>query len=88
MSLIAIIVVGLLAGLIARALMPGTQSMGLLMTTGLGIAGSFVGGLVGSLFYTHGSLMEFHPSGLVFSVIGSMVVLGLVMLANGKFRTH
>lgn len=88
MSLIAIIIVGLLAGLIARALMPGTQSMGLLMTTGLGIAGSFVGGLIGSFFYSRGSLMEFHPAGLIFSVVGAMAVLALVMAANGRFRTR
>lgn len=88
MNLIAIIVVGLLAGLIARALMPGKQSMGVVMTTGLGIAGSFVGGLIGSLIYSHGKLLEFHPSGLVFSVIGSIVVLGLVMLTSSKYRTR
>ena len=47
MGIIAFLVIGLIAGLIARALMPGNQSMGLLATTLLGIAGSFVGGFVG-----------------------------------------
>ena len=84
MSILAIIVVGFLAGLIARALMPGDQSMGLALTTVLGIVGSFVGGQVGSYLYGHGNLMEFRPTGLLFSVIGSLVVLGLVMLTRGR----
>ena len=88
MNLIAIIVVGFLAGLIARALVPGDQPMSLLGTTGLGIAGSFVGGLLGSFLYTGGQLMTFHPSGLLFSVMGSMIVLGLVMFTRGRARTH
>ena len=50
MQLIWFIVVGFLAGLIARAIMPGKQSMGLGMTTLLGIVGSFVGGFFSSLF--------------------------------------
>lgn len=86
MSFLAFLIVGLLAGLIARALMPGNQAMGLLGTLALGIAGSFVGGMVGSLFYTGGNLMTFHPTGLLFSVIGALVVLALLMLASGRGR--
>ena len=85
MSLIAIIVVGFLAGLIARALMPGDQSMSLVLTTVLGIVGSFVGGMIGNFIYNRGgNVLDFHPTGLLFSVIGSLVVLGLVMLTRGK----
>jgi uncharacterized membrane protein YeaQ/YmgE (transglycosylase-associated protein family) len=84
MSFLAFLVVGLLAGLIARALMPGDQSMGLLGTMALGVAGSFVGGMIGSVFYTGGNLMVFHPSGLLFSVIGALIVLALLMLASGR----
>jgi uncharacterized membrane protein YeaQ/YmgE (transglycosylase-associated protein family) len=86
MSFIAFLVVGLLAGLIARALMPGNQSMGLLGTMALGVAGSFVGGMIGSIFYTGGNLIAFHPTGLLFSIIGSLVVLALLMLANGRLH--
>ena len=50
MGIIAFIIIGLIAGLIARAILPGRQSMGLLATTLLGMVGSLVGGLVGSLF--------------------------------------
>lgn len=85
MSLIAIVVVGFLAGLIARALMPGDQSMSLLLTAVLGIVGSFVGGFIGNFIYNRGgSMMDFHPTGLLFSVIGSLVVLGIVMMTRGR----
>jgi uncharacterized membrane protein YeaQ/YmgE (transglycosylase-associated protein family) len=86
MNIIAFLVIGLLAGLIARALLPGNQSMGLIATTLLGIAGSFVGGFLASLFYTQGHRGELHPTGLLFSVIGAIVVLLLVGLAGRSRR--
>jgi uncharacterized membrane protein YeaQ/YmgE (transglycosylase-associated protein family) len=84
MSIIAFLVIGLLAGLIARALMPGNQSMGLIATTLLGIAGSFVGGFIGTFFNTNGHMWDLHPSGLIFSVLGAMLVLLLVGLAGSR----
>ncbi|MFL5348092.1 MAG: GlsB/YeaQ/YmgE family stress response membrane protein [Hyalangium sp.] len=86
MSIIAFLVIGLLAGLIARALMPGNQSMGLIATTLLGIAGSFVGGFIASLFYTNGHMWDLHPTGLLFSVLGAMLVLLLVGMAGRTRR--
>lgn len=88
MGIIAFLVIGLLAGLIARALMPGNQSMGLLATTLLGIAGSFVGGFIGSLIRSDGRIFDLHPSGLLFSVLGAMLVLLLVGLAGSRRRLH
>ncbi len=82
MSIIAFLIIGLLAGLIARALTPGAQSMGLLATMLLGIAGSFVGGFIGSFFSSDGRVLALHPSGLIFSVIGAILVLLLVGLAG------
>jgi uncharacterized membrane protein YeaQ/YmgE (transglycosylase-associated protein family) len=77
MSIIAFIIVGLLAGLIARALMPGRQSMGLVATTLLGMGGSLLGGFIGSLF-RGGDMFALHPSGIIMSVLGAMLVLFLV----------
>ncbi len=88
MSIIAFLVIGLLAGLIARALMPGNQSMGLIATTLLGVAGSFVGGFVGSLFRSDGRIFDLHPSGLLFSVLGALLVLFLVGMAGRRRRVH
>lgn len=87
MGIIAFIVVGLIAGLIARAILPGRQNMGLLATTLLGIVGSFVGGLVGSLFRRDGRLFDLHPSGILMSVLGAIVVL-LLVGAAGRRRIH
>ncbi|MBZ4400191.1 GlsB/YeaQ/YmgE family stress response membrane protein [Myxococcus sp. MISCRS1] len=87
MGIIAFLVIGLLAGLLARALMPGNQSMGLVATTLLGIVGSFVGGFIGSLFRSDGRVFDLHPSGLLFSVLGALLVLFLVGLA-GRRRVH
>src|SRR5438309_12068125 len=69
MSLIAFLIIGLLAGLLARALMPGPQPMGLLGTMALGCAGSFIGGMIGSFFAYRGSWLDFHPSGLIWSTL-------------------
>jgi uncharacterized membrane protein YeaQ/YmgE (transglycosylase-associated protein family) len=87
MGIIAFIIIGLIAGLIARAILPGRQSMGLLATTLLGMVGSLVGGLVGSLFVRDGRLFDLHPSGLIMSVIGAIIVL-LLVGAAGRRRIH
>lgn len=84
MGIIAFIIIGLIAGLIARAILPGRQSMGLLATTLLGMVGSLVGGLIGSLFVRDGRLFDLHPSGLIMSVIGAIVVLLLVGAAGRR----
>jgi uncharacterized membrane protein YeaQ/YmgE (transglycosylase-associated protein family) len=83
MQLIWFIVVGFLAGLIARALMPGKQSMGLAMTTLLGIVGSFVGGFFSSLF-SRTPVSLFRPSGIIGSVIGALVVLAIYVGVSGR----
>lgn len=87
MGIIAFLVVGLLAGLIARALVPGRQSMGLVATLLLGIVGSFVGGFVGSLF-SRSSVFELRPAGLLLSILGAIVVLLLVGAAGRRRRVH
>ena len=84
MGILIMIVIGLVAGLIARAIVPGRQSMGVLGTLLLGIVGSFVGGLLGSLFSSDGNLIDLRPSGLLWSIIGSVVVLLLVGFAGRR----
>lgn len=88
MGLLTFILLGLVAGLIARAIMPGRQSMGLVATTLLGIAGSFVGGLLGSLVHggRNGHLFDLRPSGIIGSIIGALVVMFLFSRV-GRHRT-
>jgi uncharacterized membrane protein YeaQ/YmgE (transglycosylase-associated protein family) len=77
MALLAFLVFGLVIGLLARALMPGQQPMGILMTTGLGIAGSLLGGAAVSLA-THQPLDQIHAAGFIGSVVGALLLLLLV----------
>ncbi len=74
--LITIIIVGLVAGFIARAVVPGNDSMGVLATIALGVVGSLVGGLLGYLLFGK-DLADgaFQTSGLIGSVIGAILAL-------------
>jgi len=71
------IVVGFVVGLIARALVPGADVMGFWMTSGLGIAGSIVGGLVARLFNRPVDGAMFHRAGFFLSLVGAVVLLGV-----------
>jgi uncharacterized membrane protein YeaQ/YmgE (transglycosylase-associated protein family) len=68
------IILGLVAGLIARAVMPGKQRMGFVATTLLGIGGSFVGGFLASILLG-GGWRVLQPSGIIGSIIGAVVLL-------------
>ncbi|KQP73491.1 MULTISPECIES: GlsB/YeaQ/YmgE family stress response membrane protein [Microbacterium] len=80
-TILGLIIIGLIAGLIARAVIPGKQSMGILLTIVLGIVGSFVGGFLGFLLFgsdPNGGFLQ--PSGIIGSILGAIVVLGLYVL--------
>jgi uncharacterized membrane protein YeaQ/YmgE (transglycosylase-associated protein family) len=76
MSLIWFLLFGLVVGLIARALMPGTQKMGIIKTTLLGALGSFVGGLIGNLI-TGDPFGRVHSAGWIGSVIGALLIMAI-----------
>jgi len=70
------IVFGLVIGLIARAIMPGAQSMGFILTALLGIAGSFVGGWLGTFLSGAGGTPDMsQPAGWIGSIIGALILL-------------
>jgi uncharacterized membrane protein YeaQ/YmgE (transglycosylase-associated protein family) len=85
MGIIAWIVFGFVVGLIARAIMPGKQSLGFVMTTLLGIAGSVIGGLVASAI-GGGDATGFHGSGFIGSILGALVLLFIAGLVTGPRR--
>jgi len=74
-------VIGFIVGLIARAILPGTQSLGIILTAVLGIAGSFLAGFVGQAlgWYAPGA-----TAGFIASVVGAIVLLLIVGLVKGK----
>ena len=76
------IIVGFIIGLIARAIMPGAQHLGLIATTLLGIAGSIVGGLIGRLFSRPEPGTSFHPAGFIMSIVGALVLLFIWIKLN------
>jgi uncharacterized membrane protein YeaQ/YmgE (transglycosylase-associated protein family) len=85
MGIIAWIVFGFIVGLIARAIVPGRQGMGFVMTTLLGVAGSIVGGLVASAL-GGGSASSFQTSGFIGSLIGAIVLLIVASMVTGPKR--
>ena len=87
-GIIAWIILGLIAGLIAKAIMPGKDPGGAIVTILLGIAGAFVGGLIGRALGIGGRADEVGDPGflvsLVFAVIGAIVLLAVYRLATGR----
>jgi len=72
MGLIWTVIIGFVAGLIARALMPGPNPMGFILTAVLGIVGAFVANFLGRALGWYG---EGEGAGLIASVIGALIVL-------------
>ena len=85
MSILLWIVFGFVVGLIARALMPGRQSMGLVWTTLLGVSGSLIGGLIASVIVGHDA-SRMTPAGFIGSVLGALLLLFLGAWPTGGFR--
>jgi uncharacterized membrane protein YeaQ/YmgE (transglycosylase-associated protein family) len=74
--IITLIIVGAIAGFIARAVVPGRDPMGVAGTIVLGIVGSFVGGFLGYLlFHKDASQGALQPSGIIGSILGAIVAL-------------
>ena len=86
-EILGAIVLGIIAGFLARALLPGKQSMGLLMTMLLGIAGAFVGYLIFTELLGIGDEDKFDLGGLVGAVIGAMILLFIYERTLGAGNT-
>jgi uncharacterized membrane protein YeaQ/YmgE (transglycosylase-associated protein family) len=73
MGIIGFLLIGLIAGAIARWLMPGPDPMGWVGTIVLGVVGSLVGGTIMALLL--GGTLELSAAGLIGSILGALVVL-------------
>ena len=82
MSIILFLVFGLVVGFIARAIMPGSQKMGVGATMALGVVGSFIGGFLGALI-TDSRVTDFNTAGVIGSIIGALIALAV---AGGLFQ--
>lgn len=87
MSWILFILFGFLVGLVARALVPGRQKLGLLWTTLLGIGGSLLGGLVANAI-AGAPLSRPDPAGFIGAVIGAIVLLIVYLAVVRRKGTH
>jgi uncharacterized membrane protein YeaQ/YmgE (transglycosylase-associated protein family) len=83
--IITIIVIGLIAGALARLVVPGKQDMSIGMTILIGILGSFLGGFLGYLlFHKDGDDGFLQPAGILGSFIGAIIVLLLWIRFSGR----
>ncbi|MGE3313563.1 MAG: GlsB/YeaQ/YmgE family stress response membrane protein [Planctomycetaceae bacterium] len=72
------LVVGIIAGALARFFVPGRQSMGLFMTMILGLIGSVIGGFISSLIFGYDPTDPgFHTGGIIMSTIGAIIALAI-----------
>ncbi|MDR5739792.1 MULTISPECIES: GlsB/YeaQ/YmgE family stress response membrane protein [unclassified Caballeronia] len=81
LAFIGTLIVGLVVGLIARAIKPGNDSMGWIMTIVLGIAGSLIAGYVGRAL---GWYQPGQPAGWIASVIGAIILLVIYGMIRGR----
>ena len=91
-AIIGWIIFGLIAGVIAKAIMPGRDPGGFIITILLGIAGSLIGGFIGQAMFGYGGAVNDSSDlsrpgflmSLVLSVIGAIVLLALYRLIKGR----
>jgi len=85
-GIIAWIVFGLLAGLVARVIAPGRRRMGCLTTLIVGVAGAFVGGLIGNVILGHAVRFRFELVPFLLAVVGAVLLLLALDALAGRRR--
>lgn len=86
MQIIWTLIVGLVAGALAKLVMPGKDSGGIIATMLLGVAGAFVAGFLGKALGWYAEVNE--GPGIIASIIGAIVLLGIYRLAVGRSLRH
>lgn len=86
-ALISFLVLGLIAGYVARLLVPGEDPMTVPLTLALGVVGSFVGGFLGRVIFGAGDSI-IQPAGILGSIIGAVIVLMIYNYVNGEKHSH
>jgi uncharacterized membrane protein YeaQ/YmgE (transglycosylase-associated protein family) len=83
MNIIALIISGLIIGVVAKLLMPGRDPGGFIITILLGIAGMFLGGFIGRAL---GLYKTGEPAGWIVSILGALILLAAYHLMFGRRR--
>jgi uncharacterized membrane protein YeaQ/YmgE (transglycosylase-associated protein family) len=82
MDLVAWLLIGLVAGFLARLLVPGRDPIGIVGTVLLGLAGSVVGGFLAGVISPGND--DFNPAGLIGSIIGAIIALVIYRSMAGR----
>ncbi|MFJ9348450.1 GlsB/YeaQ/YmgE family stress response membrane protein [Streptomyces sp. NPDC101237] len=89
MGIIAWIIIGLLAGAIAKLLLPGKDPGGIIVTMLIGIVGGLLGGWLGKVIFGVDSIDGFFDlSTWIAAIVGSLILLVLYRLVTGNRRSH
>ncbi|HEV8450931.1 MAG TPA: GlsB/YeaQ/YmgE family stress response membrane protein [Gaiellales bacterium] len=87
MGIIAFIILGLLAGIIAKAILPGDDPGGIIVTTLIGVAGALIGGFLASALFNAHPLDDFFDlSTWITAIIGSLILLVIYRMITGNHR--
>jgi uncharacterized membrane protein YeaQ/YmgE (transglycosylase-associated protein family) len=87
--IVVLLIVGLIAGFLARAIVPGPDPMGIIGTIVLGIIGSFIGGFLGYVLFHHDANQgALQTSGIIGSIIGAIIALLIYRAISGRRRSH
>lgn len=82
MGIIAWIIFGLIAGVIAKLIMPGRDGGGFILTCILGVVGAVVGGWLATMFGIGGDVSGFNLHSFLVAVVGAIIVLGVFRLVR------
>jgi len=89
MFIVWLLIIGLIAGALARLLVPGRDQMGIVGTIVLGVVGSLVGGFLGNLLFKHsGNRFDLSFAGLLGSIIGAIIVLLIWRAVSSRSGTR
>ena len=87
MGIIAFLILGLLAGAIAKSVMPGSDPGGIIVTMAIGVVGALLGGFLASAIFGTDPLDEFFDlSTWATAIVGAMVLLGVYRAVTGSRR--
>ncbi len=84
MSILAWIVLGLVAGALAKAIMPGRDPGGIIVTTLIGIVGAVIGGFLWSFATGNTTYTELDLGGILIAVVGAIVLLAIYRSVAGR----
>ena len=84
MGILAWIILGLIAGAIAKAIMPGRDPGGFIVTALIGIVGAVIGGFLGNMIFGIGGVSGVDIRSILISVVGALLLLWIYRMAVGR----